>query len=210
MRLEKIKSKSGQKLTTRKILKHQKVCRSEMLLRVIRFRRLWISRKVKSDRFIKIISTWWCSAARIRTILSFACRLQGWNISSRRIFNKRTDQARVKNFDSKSTNFTITVKFRAFTPILYRRWVSIWPSNRDVHRVSDPKRVSWKKVFPMQRARGFFQAVVFQGTEIRRPQKIVDKQNGQTGATQINNTKFTVDLDQNNRYQMSKRTVILV
>jgi len=39
---------------------------------------------------------------------------------------------------------------------------SIKGPTRDVHRVSDPKRVSWKKVFPMQRARGFFQAVVFQ------------------------------------------------
>ena len=62
----------------------------------------------------------------------------------------------------------------------------------------------------MQRARGFFQAVVFQGTEIRRPQKKVDKQNGQTGATKINDTKFTVDLHQNNRYQKSKRTITLV
>ena len=38
--------------------------------------------------------------------------------------------------------------------------------------MSDPKRVSWKKVFPMQRARGFFQAVVFQGKNLFDPSLI--------------------------------------
>ena len=66
-----------------------------MLLRIIRFWWLWISRKIKSYRFIKIISTRWCSITWIREILSFTCCLQGWNIFTRWIFNKRTNQERV-------------------------------------------------------------------------------------------------------------------
>ena len=66
-----------------------------MLLWIIRFWWLWISRKIKSNRLIKIISTRWCSITWIREILSFACCLQGWNIFTRWIFNKRTNQERV-------------------------------------------------------------------------------------------------------------------
>ena len=96
-----------------------KVCRSEMLLRIIRFWWLWISRKVKSDRFIKIISTRWCSVTWIWTILSFTCCLQGWNLFTRWIFNKRTYQERVwvilydldssnlTSFDPKTEMFTV-------------------------------------------------------------------------------------------------------
>ena len=88
-----------------------------MLLWVIRFWWIWISRKVKSNWLIKIISAWWCSTPRIWTILSFPCRLQGWNLFTRWIFNKRAYQERVKTsvyyiasynlYDLNSSNLTL-------------------------------------------------------------------------------------------------------